>query len=394
MVYILIEFPEYANRCIKSIINSGFEAYFVGGCVRDSILKREYEDIDIATSALPDDIVTIFEYTVPTGIKHGTVTVIIDGHKIEVTTFRQEFGYDDSRHPNKVSFVSSLEKDLSRRDFTINAFACTYDGKIIDIFGGQNDLENRLIKAVGAPEIRFDEDALRIVRAFRFSSALDFDFDGNTKKAALALSHKLSHVSGERLFSELKKCACGKRPAAITELISTGALSCFGIYYPLFTDDAFNRIASLDLDVSAKLSLLISLCKHDLLLLKTKLKVDNNTIKNITVLDELSAIEIPTNKQQIKRLLYKYNPQTVSLYFHYLMLINAVCDGRLFSIIDEIKNGKEAFNISHLRINGDDLLTLGYSGAEIKNTLENALFSVIDGAIENTRDSLLNFLKN
>lgn len=394
MVYSLIKFPEYANKCIKSIINNGFEAYFVGGCVRDSILGREYEDVDIATSALPDDIIAIFDHTVPTGIKHGTVTIIIDGHKIEVTTFRQEFDYDDSRHPNKVSFVPSLDKDLSRRDFTINALACTHDGKIIDIFGGQNDLKSRLVKAVGAPEIRFDEDALRIARAFRFSSVLDFDFDDNTKKAALALSPKLSNISGERLFSEFKKCACGKKPAVITELISIGALSCFGIYSPLFTDDAFDRISRLNLDSSSKLSLLISLCKHDLPLLKTKLKIDNHTLKNITVLDELSAVEIPTNKQQIKRLLYKYNPQTVSLYFHYLMLINAVYDGRLFSITDDIINGNEAYKISHLRINGDDLLPLGYSGAEIKKALENALFSVIDGTIENTRECLLNFLKN
>lgn len=390
---ILIIFPEYAYKCLNTIIENGFDAYFVGGCVRDSLLGRCCNDIDIATSALPENIISMFEHTIPTGIKHGTVTVIIDGNNIEITTFRQEDGYKDSRHPDNVIFVPNLKDDLSRRDFTINALASSKNGEIIDLFGGLEDLKSGIIKAVGNPEKRFDEDALRIVRAFRFASVLGFKIESKTNTAAAHYSNKISNISGERIYSELLKLASGIRPSALCELVNIGALNDFGIYRQKYDTNIIDRLSKIDVTPNSKLAILLMFFEHDTDLIKNKLKTDNILISKIKSLDLLIKSEIPKNKQEIKLLLSGHEIETIRLYFYFLNIIYNITDNSLFEMLNEIKQNKEAYCISHLKVDGNDLITLGYRGPEIKTALNKALISVINNDIENTKESLLNFLQ-
>ena len=390
----MLKFPEYANKCIDIIISNGFEAYFVGGCVRDGLLGRKCDDIDITTSAKPEDIIKLFPHTIPTGIKHGTVTVIIDDHPIEVTTYRQEFGYNDSRHPDNVVFVSDLQADLSRRDFTINALACSKNGEIIDMFGGLDDLQLGIIRAVGNPEKRFDEDALRIIRAYRFASVLDFKIEENTKNAALKLANKITAISGERILEELKKSSSGRQPALICELISKSVFTKFGIYSQIFSNEIFDRLSLVDIAPSFLLAILISMCKHDTKLITENLKPDHTLLNIIKVLDEYSTAEIPSSKAEIRMMLFKHHILYIRMYFYYLFVTNKVTDKSLFELLDEILDNREPYRVSHLEIDGNDMMNIGFKGAEIKKNLEKALFAVIDGKVENSRESLLNYLKN
>lgn len=194
---------------LEQLENAGFEAYFVGGAVRDLLLKRHIHDIDIATSAYPEEVKKLFPKTIDTGIKHGTVTVLYAGGSYEITTFRTESGYQDYRRPDHVTFVQNLSEDLKRRDFTINALAMNTQGEIIDLFDGINDLQKRLIKAVGDPEQRFHEDALRMMRAVRFMSQLKFSLADETKRAVLVNHKLLRKISVERIRDEFVKMGVG-----------------------------------------------------------------------------------------------------------------------------------------------------------------------------------------
>ena len=194
---------------LKQLEQAGYEAYFVGGAVRDLILKRPIHDIDIATSAYPEEVKQIFPKTIDTGIKHGTVTVLNDGASYEITTFRTESGYQDFRRPDHVTFVQNLAEDLKRRDFTINALAMNRAGEVIDLFNGLGDLQKHLIKAVGDPMKRFHEDALRMMRAVRFMSQLNFDLESQTKEAVSDLHQLLSKISVERIRDEFVKMGTG-----------------------------------------------------------------------------------------------------------------------------------------------------------------------------------------
>lgn len=194
---------------LKQLEISGYEAYFVGGSVRDLMLHRHIHDIDIATSAYPEEVKETFDKTIDTGIKHGTVTVLYNGQSYEITTFRTESEYQDFRRPDHVTFVQSLEEDLKRRDFTINALAMNTKGEIIDLFNGLTDLDNKLVKAVGNPEKRFHEDALRMMRAVRFVSQLKFSLEQHTEAAILQHHKLLSKISIERVREEFVKLGLG-----------------------------------------------------------------------------------------------------------------------------------------------------------------------------------------
>ena len=194
---------------LKQLEQAGYEAYFVGGSIRDLILNRPIHDIDIATSAYPEEVKRLFPKTIDTGIKHGTVTVLNDGASYEITTFRTESGYQDFRRPDHVTFVQNLAEDLKRRDFTINALAMNRAGEVIDLFNGLGDLQKHLIKAVGDPMKRFHEDALRMMRAVRFMSQLNFDLESQTKEAVRDLHQLLSKISVERIRDEFVKMGTG-----------------------------------------------------------------------------------------------------------------------------------------------------------------------------------------
>lgn len=214
---------EPARPVLQKIEEAGFEAYFVGGCVRDTILHDPIHDIDIATSAYPSEIKAIFKRTVDTGIEHGTVMILDHGTGYETTTFRTESGYQDFRRPDSVTFVRSLSEDLQRRDFTINALALRENGEVIDLFHGLDDLKKHLIKAVGDPNERFHEDALRMMRAVRFASKLNFIIDSETLAGIKKNASLLAKIAVERIRVELEKMLLGQNPVAgLQDFISTG----------------------------------------------------------------------------------------------------------------------------------------------------------------------------
>lgn len=218
---------EPVRRCCGVLRAAGFAAHPVGGCVRDLLLGREPGDWDVTTSARPEQVQALFPHTIPTGAKHGTITVVEGGEALEVTTFRTESGYGDARHPDRVSFDTDLTGDLARRDFTVNAMALGVDGEIIDPFGGRADLENRLIRAVGEPERRFSEDALRILRGVRFAAQLGFAVEPATAAAMETCAPLVEHVSAERVRTEVEKTLCSPRPQWAGRLVELGVLDRF-----------------------------------------------------------------------------------------------------------------------------------------------------------------------
>ncbi|MDI9508664.1 MAG: CCA tRNA nucleotidyltransferase [Clostridiales bacterium] len=216
------QIPEKVRHIIGKLHDNGFEAYAVGGCVRDLVLGKEPEDWDITTSAKPREVKRIFRRTVDTGIIHGTVTVLLDKDQYEVTTYRLDGIYEDNRHPKEVSFTSKLEEDLRRRDFTINAMAYNPDKGIIDLFGGMEDINKAIIRCVGDPSERFEEDALRILRAVRFSAQLGFKIEEDTKTAIKVKANLLKNISAERIRIELTKLLVSDNPDRLRTLYELG----------------------------------------------------------------------------------------------------------------------------------------------------------------------------
>ena len=212
------------DAIIKTLEGAGFEARYVGGCVRDTLLNRPIHDWDIASQALPEDVLCLFPHCVPTGIRHGTVTVLLDGVSAEVTTYRLDGAYHDGRHPDGVRFVRSLADDLARRDFTINAMAMDVHGAITDPFGGRDDLARRVIRCVGDPETRFREDALRMLRAYRFAAQLGFSLDAQTQAAICRCAPLCASLSRERVREEAEKALLSDRPEYFGRMLAEGLL--------------------------------------------------------------------------------------------------------------------------------------------------------------------------
>ena len=217
-----IDLPQNVNFIIDTLYEHGFEAYAVGGCVRDSLLGRTPQDWDITTSAKPAQVKAIFDHTIDTGIQHGTVTVMLEHVGYEVTTYRIDGEYEDARHPKEVTFTSNLKLDLERRDFTINAMAYNDQVRLVDVFGGMQDLNHHLIRCVGDPEERFSEDALRILRAVRFSAQLNFPIESATADAIRKLAPNLQNISAERIQAELVKLLVSPHPERIRDAYELG----------------------------------------------------------------------------------------------------------------------------------------------------------------------------
>ena len=217
--------PAGARRCLSQVREAGWAAYPVGGCVRDLLLGRQPGDVDACTAALPEEIMALFgDRAIPTGLRHGTITVLTEDGPVEITTFRSESGYADGRHPDAVRFGIGLEEDLSRRDFTINAMALAEDGTVIDLFGGRADLAAGVIRCVGDPDRRFAEDALRMLRAVRFSAQLGFELEPDTAAALKANAFRTAQVSRERIRVEMEKTLLSLRPERIGDMIAAGLL--------------------------------------------------------------------------------------------------------------------------------------------------------------------------
>lgn len=375
-----IQIPENIAVIIDRLEKSGYEAYIVGGCVRDSLLGLTPKDYDVCTNAKPKDIISLFEKTVNTGIKHGTVTVISAGMPIEVTTFRTEGEYKDFRRPDSVSFVSSLRDDLSRRDFTINAICYNESRGLIDYFGGICDLENKVLKTVGEPEKRFREDALRILRLFRFCSALDFAPEELTLDCAIGNAHLLKNISAERIEKELRLTAYGKEPEAILPLLETKCLP------TLRGNKKIERIKELPQKTDLRFFAFLRLTSSNLSDTLGFLKCSNPFRKYCEKMDCAIGKEIKT-RADIKRLLRPFENDIFDL-FSYKSVIYGEETQTLTNITKEIIKNGEPYKLSHLAIKGGDIAEKGYKGKQIGDVLEKLLDSVIENPDINTKEKL------
>ncbi|MBQ8380589.1 MAG: CCA tRNA nucleotidyltransferase [Clostridia bacterium] len=384
-----IAMPKNAEKIIDKLMNSGHIAFIVGGCVRDSILGREANDFDITTSATPDETKALFERTIDTGIAHGTVTVIMEGEPYEVTTFRVDGEYNDSRHPDSVTFTKRIEDDLARRDFTVNAMAYNYTHGIVDVFSGMDDLRRRVIRAVGDPKQRFSEDALRILRAIRFSSVLDFDIEEKTAAAARALSGNLALVSGERIFAEMRKLIGGKRAYRI--LIDFCDI--IKVFLPEFDPERLppeKKFLALGLEYRMA-ALLSSLGKSGLEEARQRLKMDNKTY---LLADAVMSAKNPSDASEVslKLHLIKYGDEVARA---------SVAIGSAYGLypetalsdIDRLIAIDTPRTLSHLAIGGKDAMAIGIMGKEIGKALGRALTAVAMGLVENEKDELISYLK-
>ena len=374
-----ISLPKSINYVLDTLHKAGFKAYIVGGCVRDILCEKTPNDFDITTSALPENIKKLFSKTVETGIKHGTVTVIVDGAQIEVTTFRTEGKYIDHRRPESVEFVSDVKYDLSRRDFTVNAMCYNHEEGLIDLFGGRDDIKNRCLRAVGDPILRFNEDALRILRLVRFAATLGFTPDANTLNAAKLCRGGLKSVSAERIFSELKKAASGNNFTPLNEIISCGTLEHLGIVNPI--DNNFKHLEPLE---DLRLFAFLNQISSDLPYTLKSLKCSNKFYNYCTLLNEIT---VPDTRYEIKKILNRAGYDILCDYARLTGLTD-----KLIHIADDIIAKGEAYKLSHLKLNGQDIAKHGICGEEIGKRLEYLLDLVMQKPELNTRDSLIELI--
>ncbi len=380
--------PNDALKIIKILKTHGFEAFIVGGCVRDLLLGKSPNDYDITTNALPEQTKALFEKTVDTGIKHGTVTVIINNKPFEVTTYRTESGYDDMRRPTSVSFVTDIKEDLSRRDFTINAMAYNEDFGLVDCFGGKTDLDRKILRAVGNPNVRFSEDALRILRLFRFASTLNFKIERKTKNCALSLCDNLKHISAERVSAELKKAVTGENVNALKPLIKKGGLASFGIK----NCPDLSVISSLPDSEDLRLFALLKLCECDFYTVVNNFKLSNKQKRFFSSLESLMFITEKSSDPQIKLALSIANKDILLSLCDYKSAVQKKSYDNIKQKCERIIKSAEPYKISHLKIKGEDLLLLGLKGDEIGNTLNLLCEKVRENPILNQKEALLKLI--
>lgn len=385
----IIILPEEVKKILSVLEYKGFKAYIVGGCVRDILMKKTPHDYDIATSASPEQIKSLFNKTADTGIKHGTVTVIENGIPFEVTTFRTESGYSDLRRPDKVYFVKDIKEDLSRRDFTMNAIACSLNGEITDPFGGQTDIKNKVIKTVGNPNKRFSEDALRILRLFRFSSALDFLPENNTLIAALELSNELKKISTERIVSELKKTVCSDFPENSEPLLNIKALSFLGIE----NCPRLNKLKLLRNNPELRMFAFLKESSQNAAQTAKNLKLSRKETDKISDLLYIEKNLKSENKINIKEIMSKLkNPETFDDYADYAKFFTAFNGEKLKADYLEIIKNKEPYKISDLAVDGSVISAFGISGKEVGAELERLLKIVIVNPEQNKKELLLKMI--
>lgn len=438
--------PDVCREALEQLNKAGYEAYVVGGCVRDSLLGKKPMDWDICTSALPSEMEAVFSKrrVIPTGEAHGTMTVLFGKEALEITTFRIDGEYEDHRRPKDVIYTRSLAEDLARRDFTINAMAWHPDTGLIDLYGGINDLHNRVVRAVGDAETRFQEDGLRIMRLVRFATVLDFEYDQETAVAAHKLNHLLQYISRERLQTELNKILLSPNVArGLGELVDFGIMP---YLLPMMCHEvAFEQNSSHQfLDVFDHTCLATGLIESDLILRLTMLLHDIGKPFTWQVgddgRDEFPAHEIVGAKlandvlrylrydnrtrQEVVRLVRHHNDMLINdrrLLRHNLAELGPASVYRLISVkvadilahdikgeresvmtlfegirqtVDDILLSGEAIAISDLAIDGKDVQALGYRGREIGQALNFALQAVLDEPKKNNRERLLMLLAN
>ena len=437
-----IELPRKVVLIIKNLQRHGYDAYAVGGCVRDSILNRKPEDWDITTSAKPEQVKRIFRRTVDTGIEHGTVTVLIGKDGFEVTTYRVDGLYEDGRHPKEVTFTSRLEEDLKRRDFTINAMAYNDDERLVDAFGGMRDLNYHLIRCVGDPKERFSEDALRILRAVRFSAQLAFPIEPETAEAIKSLAPNLEKISAERIQAELVKLLVSDHPERIQDACELGITK---VVLPEWDDmvGVKQNTPHHKYDVAAHTVHALQNVKNDKVLrltmlfhdmgkpvMKTtdengrdhfkghaiaseqiaktvmkRLKFDNDTIRKVTTLVAYHDYRMEPTGANVRRAMHEIG---VELFPYYLAVRLADTKaqssyerrGKLENIIqirelyrNALRN-KECVTLKDLAVTGTDLINLGIApGKELGTLLNELLDMVIEDPAWNQKGKLCDYVK-
>lgn len=438
-----MKISEDAEKLINILSDNGCKAYAVGGCVRDYLLGKPEKDIDITTSAKPETVKEILKQNnirvVETGLQHGTVTAVLNGVPYEITTFRRDGEYKDNRRPESVSFVDDVKEDLSRRDFTINAMAYNHKEGIVDLFGGKKDIDNKVIRAVGNADLRFKEDALRIMRALRFSATLCFDIEESTKKAIFDNMYLLDNIAKERIFTELKKLLAGDNALqvldAYKEVIGVvipelkPAFDCvqnnpwhiYNVYDHIIhavgaapkdeiirltmllhdigkpsvktTDekgiDHFKFHAPVGADIAKKVlkRFKVSNEVYDKVITLIRYHQGVENVDDIRVKRWLAKIGADYTKALFKvRIsdLYAHNPDKIG---YELKKLN-----ELLIELDEIVAAGKAFKISDLAVNGNDLIALGYKGKEIGEKLNEILMLVVDDRLNNTKKDIVDYL--
>ena len=433
-----MDMPKNVDIAINLLQSAGFEAYAVGGCVRDSLLGKTPNDWDITTSAKPEDMKSVFAdfHCIDTGIKHGTVTVVIDGEPLEITTFRLDGEYEDNRHPKSVTFTSNLGADLGRRDFTVNAMAYSKMTETVDLFGGQNDLKNKIIRCVGDPDRRFNEDALRILRALRFASALDFEIEEKTAQSLLKNCALLGNISEERIAKELLKLVCGKGAKRILTDFAPVLFEILPELQPMYKNSHDNphhcydiyehtliAVESIDPEPTLRFAMLLHDCGKPAVKkfdengvahfyghqrisaeisaqILARLKVSNKFRDEILFLvSNHDRWELYENTEKMPRYLSKFGLDGVLKLLkvmradvlaqspEYRYRLDQIADAE--EIAKNLAAQKPGLSLSELQINGRTLMDIGIpQGRKLGAVLAQLLDEVIDGVTKNTQEAL------
>ena len=435
-----IEIPAKVSYIISNLQLHGHEAFAVGGCVRDSILAKEPQDWDVTTSANPEEIKAMFRRTVDTGIAHGTITVLVGDDGYEVTTYRIDGDYFDSRRPSSVTFTKSLEEDLKRRDFTINAMAYNDQVRLVDLYGGMRDLNHHLIRCVGDPQARFSEDALRILRALRFSAQLDFPIESNTANAMRALADTLRNISAERIQSELVKLITSDHPEVLREACELGITKVIlpewdamvGVTQqtPYHQYDVAEHTIRAMRNSKPDRVLRLTMLFHDMgkpahkttdekgvdhfnghgqsseeiaRSVMRRLKFDNDTVKKVTRLVRFHDYRIVATPRNVRRAMNRIGVELFPLYLAVLLAdvkaksnykrAEALANiAQLRKLFLEVVANEQCVSLKDLAVSGKDLLAIGMKpGADIGKLLSEMLALVIDAPEYNQRDILLEY---
>ncbi len=382
-----MNYPEYVDNIISALEENGESAYIVGGSVRDMLIGKKPFDYDVTTSSLPERTAKIFSHmrVIETGIKHGTLTVISDSHPIEITTFRIDGSYSDMRHPDAVHFTDDICADLSRRDFTVNAIAYNKRAGLVDIFGGREDIERKLIRAVGDAKLRFSEDALRIMRAFRFSAQLGFDIENDTLRACGEMADGLIRVARERIGAEFLKLVTSPYPSpAISKMKELSVLPfVLGDYVP--TDTCINSLPDMPNEDIARLGLLLSGADRDTAhKILTELRLSSKQLRGALAVCTGSHVCVAT--AQDARRLFTLTGVYAPLAARASELLGISPKGAYDLVLRE---GNAPHKVSDLKICGKNISALGASGKQIGKVLEALLFCVLENPGLNEHDTLI-----
>ena len=404
---IAINMPKHVKYIINTLEKNGYEAYAVGGCVRDAIIGKEPNDWDITTNATPMQVKKLFKHTIDTGIQHGTVTIMIHKVGYEVTTYRIDGKYADGRHPDKVEFTVSLKEDLKRRDFTINAMAYNDTKGIIDLFGGIEDLKEGIVKCVGNPYNRFDEDALRILRAFRFAAVLNFEAEEKTKKAAGDLAENLNKISKERIRTELDKLIMSDTPEKLMEARKCGLLK----YILSEVEDDINieLVKAMPKNNYMKwAALLYHREEEEVSKILKKLKFDNKTVNICKRIVGYSKDFRNIYKENVRVAAHEVGVDIFDKFLEFSKVCINLQDWKggeypdnsdyinnIEHLYKKVIDDGDCLSLKELAVKGGDLMEIGVpKGAKLGEILNILLYKVLDNPKYNNREKLLEIAGN